>query len=179
MNKKFQKNLGLMVGVFPTILMIGLLSFPPLTSALVREKTPDFSSPFWINSEPKSLTKLRGKVVMVEFWTFGCYNCRNVEPQIKKWNQTYSDQGLVIIGVHTPEFAYEKNIESVREYVKKNNIRYSVAIDNTFSIWNHYNNRYWPTIYLIDKKGQIRYSRIGEGGYSKTEAMIQRLLSEP
>ncbi|MCI0528043.1 MAG: redoxin domain-containing protein, partial [Nitrospira sp.] len=140
---------------------------------------PELTSSAWINSEPKSLNDLRGKVVLVEFWTFGCYNCRNVEPQIKKWHQNYAGQGLVVIGVHSPELSYEKDIDSVRRYVKEHGIQYAVAIDNDFAIWDRYENHYWPAIYLIDKIGVIRYIRIGEGGYTETEKMIKRLLTEP
>lgn len=142
-------------------------------------KAPEIAGPAWINSEPKSLNDLRGKFVLVEFWTFGCYNCRNVEPQIKKWPQNYAGQGLVLIGVHSPEWAYEKDIDSVRRYVKEHGIQYAVAIDNDFAIWNRYENHYWPAVYLIDKIGVIRYIRIGEGGYTGTEKMIKKLLAEP
>ena len=115
---------------------------------------------------------------MVEFWTFGCYNCRNVEPYIKKWHERYHDKGLTIIGVHSPEFDRERDLDNVRRYVKEHQIKYSVAIDNDFVIWNRFNNRYWPALYLIDKQGNIRYTHIGEGGYTKTEQWINRLLSE-
>jgi len=115
---------------------------------------------------------------MVEFWTFGCFNCRNVEPQVKKWHSTYADRGLVVIGVHSPEFDYEKNIDAVKNYVRREQIPYAVVLDNDFTIWNQYANHYWPAIYLIDKQGIIRYIRIGEGGYLKTEEMIKKLLSE-
>jgi len=153
-----------------------LLVYPQDAQAFVGRKAPEITSPVWINSEPKSLSSLRGKVVLMEFWTFGCFNCRNVEPQIKKWHQNYVDSGLVVIGIHSPEFAYERNIDSVKRYVKKNAIAYSVAIDDDFAIWNRYANRYWPAIYLIDKQGIIRYIRVGEGGYTETEEMIRKLL---
>ena len=139
---------------------------------------PDITSPDWINSEPQSLDSLRGKVVLAEFWTFGCFNCRNVEPQVKEWHQRYADQGLVVIGIHSPEFAFEKDVEAVRRYVKEHEIRYPVAIDNDFTNWKRFRNRYWPAMYLIDKQGVIRYVRIGEGGYAQTERVIQTLLAE-
>ncbi len=158
---------------------VGLLAFAPQAAhALIGMKAPDITSPAWINSEPQSLDSLRGKVVLVEFWTFGCFNCRNVEPQVKRWHETYAGQGLAVIGIHSPEFAFEKNVEAVRRYVKEHDIRYPVAIDNDFINWNRFGNRYWPAMYLIDKQGVIRYVRIGEGGYSQTERVIQTLLAE-
>lgn len=166
------------VGLLILIFLTTLLVFSPLSHAFVGERAPEILSPFWINSEPKSSASLKGKVVMVEFWTFGCYNCRNVEPQIKKWHHSFSDKGLVIIGVHSPEFSFEKDIEAVEHYVKKNGIYYPIAIDNTFTIWKNFKNRYWPALYLIDRKGIIRHIRIGEGGYHQTEDMIIKLLGE-
>jgi thiol-disulfide isomerase/thioredoxin len=117
-------------------------------------------------------------VVLVEFWTLGCYNCRNVEPYVKEWHRKYSDNGLVIIGVHSPEFSHERAIENVKRYVNEHAIRYAVAIDNDFATWKRYGNRYWPAMYLIDKRGVIRYIRIGEGGYRRTEEQILSLLAE-
>lgn len=164
-----------LAGVLFTILLV----YSPDAQAFLGMKAPEITSPIWINSEPKSLNDFRGKVILVEFWTFGCYNCRNVEPQIKKWHQSYADQGLVVIGIHSPEFSYEKNIDAVKRYVRENDILYTVALDNDFTIWNRYGNHYWPAVYLIDKKGVIRYIRIGEGGYTETEETIKRLLTEP
>ncbi|MBI3597397.1 MAG: redoxin domain-containing protein [Nitrospirae bacterium] len=155
-----------------------LLIYSVDAQAVIGRKAPEIISPAWINSEPQSLSDLRGKVVMVEFWTFGCYNCRNVEPQIKKWHRTYADRGLVVIGIHTPEFSYEKEVDAVKKYVQEKMIPYAVAIDNDFTIWNQYQNHYWPAIYLIDKQGVIRYIRAGEGNYAETEKMIQNLLAE-
>ena len=141
-------------------------------------KAPAIYSTVWINSPPLSLESLRGKVVLVEFWTFGCFNCRNVEPKIKEWHDRYSHEGLVVIGIHSPEFSYERNIDRVKKYVWDKGIRYAVAIDNNFENWKRFRNRYWPAVYLIDKSGVIRYSRVGEGGYNKTEKIIQQLLNE-
>lgn len=132
----------------------------------------------WLNSQPLSMQALRGKVVLVEFWTFGCWNCRHVEPYIRQWHQRYNDKGLVVVGVHTPEFAYERKPDKLRNYVKENDIRYPVVIDNDSEIWRAFHNWAWPTIYLIGKKGEIRYSRIGEGGYRETERAIRELLGE-
>ncbi len=146
--------------------------------AAVGMKAPEIANESWLNSAPLRLADLRGKVVMVEFWTFGCYNCRNVEPYVKEWYRKYMDQGFVVIGVHSPEFRYEHDVESVRRYLAEHYIRYPVPIDNDFSTWNRYGNRYWPAMYLIDKRGTIRYVRIGEGGYEEMERLIQSLLAE-
>ncbi len=146
--------------------------------AFLGRKAPEVTSQVWINSDPLSLQGLKGKVALVEFWTFGCFNCRNVEPKVKEWHQRYADKGLVVIGIHSPEFSYEKNVAAVREYVRTNGIHYPVAIDNEFVNWDRYGNRYWPCMYLIDKQGVIRYLRAGEGGYGQTEQVIQNLLAE-
>jgi thiol-disulfide isomerase/thioredoxin len=159
--------------------MIGVVFyFAPLSFAKSLQ-APEILSSTWINSKPLKMEDLRGKVVMVEFWTFGCWNCRNIEPYVKEWHQRYAKDGLVIIAVHSPEFDYEKEIEKVKNYVQENNISYAVPIDNEFRNWRQYRNRYWPTLYVIDKKGTIQYTRIGEGAYEQTEQTIQRLLAEP
>jgi len=150
-----------------------------VATAGVGMKAPEITNQTWLNSPPLRLSDLKGKVVMVEFWTFGCYNCRNVEPYVKQWHQKYVDQGFVVIGVHSPEFSHEREIENVKRYLKEHDIRFAVPIDNDFSTWNKYGNRYWPAMYLIDKQGMIRHVRIGEGGYSKTEQLIQTMLAEP
>jgi len=156
----------------------GLACVQPVHALMVGMKAPDVTSPAWINAEPQSLGSLRGRVVLVEFWTFGCYNCRTVELYVKQWHERYTDRGLVVIGIHSPEFAYEKNVEAVTRYVQEHNIRYAVAVDNEFVNWHRFGNRYVPTMYLIDKSGVVRYVRIGEGGYRETEQLIQRLLAQ-
>ena len=137
---------------------------------------PEISGQSWLNSQPLKLVELRGKVVLVEFWTFGCFNCRNVQPYVKGWHQKYADHGLVVIGVHAPEFSYERVIANVQRYVRDHAIQYPVAIDNDFDTWKRYSNRYWPAMYLIDKRGIIRYLRVGEGGYRETELQIRALV---
>lgn len=141
-------------------------------------KAPAIVSDTWLNTGAVQWSDLRGKVVLVEFWTFGCRNCRNVEPYIKAWYQQFHSSGLEIISVHSPEFDYEKNVENVRQYVVREGLEYPVAIDNGFSNWERYDNRFWPTLYLIDKAGYIRHIKIGEGGYKGTELRIQALLNE-
>jgi thiol-disulfide isomerase/thioredoxin len=147
-------------------------------SQATGRRAPEFTNATWINSAPLRLTDLRGKVVLVEFWTFGCYNCRNVEPYVKSWHDKFKGGGLVVIGVHAPEFGYERILKNVRNYVREHNIQYAVVIDNDYITWNGYQNRYWPAIYLIDKQGVIRYTRIGEGSYDRTEKQIVDLLAE-
>lgn len=139
---------------------------------------PEFASGAWINSEPLTLQSLRGRVVLVEFWTFGCYNCRNTLPAVKRWNESYSDKGLTIVGVHSPEFDNEKKVENVRREVASLGVKYPVVTDNEYETWRAYNVRAWPTIFVLDKSGRIRWTHVGEGRYDETEQVIQKLLSE-
>ena len=156
-----------------------MLLIPMLTEAgEERLLAPDISTKQWLNSRPLSMQELRGKVVLVEFWTFGCWNCKNVEPYIKQWHKKYQSKGLVVIGVHTPEFAYEHKLDNLRNYLDEHDIHYPVAVDNDAKIWHAFRNWAWPTVYLVGKQGEIRYKRIGEGGYRETEATIRKLLSE-
>ena len=143
-----------------------------------RFSPPEITSQTQLNSEPLRLENLGGKVVMVEFWTFGCWNCRNVESYVQEWHEKYAKQGLVVIAGHSPEFKYEYDVEKVKGYIHDYRIPYAVSIDNEFRNWRQYRNHYWPTLYLIDKRGVIQYVRIGEGGYEETEQTIQRLLAE-
>ena len=121
---------------------------------------------------------LRGKIVLIDFWTYSCINCIRTLPYLKEWHTKYKDQGLVIIGVHTPEFEFEKDYENVKRFVEENDIFYPVVLDNDYRTWRAYNNRYWPRKYLIDADGYIRYDHIGEGAYEETEKKIQELLAE-
>lgn len=132
----------------------------------------------WINSPPLSAADLRGKVVLVDFWTYSCINCLRSLPYVNAWAEKYKDQGLVVIGVHAPEFAFEKDINNVAKAVKDLNISYPVAIDNNYAIWRGFNNRYWPAHYFIDGQGRIRGHHFGEGNYDESEKMIQQLLAE-
>ncbi len=133
----------------------------------------------WINSEPLTLDELRGNVVLVDFWTYSCINCIRTLPYVKSWHDKYADQGLVIIGMHSPEFSFEKERAGVIEAAKKFGLEYPIAQDNDFVTWRSFNNMYWPSKYLIDRNGVIRYTHIGEGAYEQTERMIQQLLAEP
>lgn len=132
----------------------------------------------WINSDPITLESLKGKVVIVDFWTYSCINCQRTLPYLKRWNEKYADKGLVIIGVHSPEFEFEKSEKNVRMAVKDFGLRYPIMQDNDFSTWKAYSNRYWPAKYFIDQNGYIRYTHFGEGGYDESEKVIQELLKE-
>lgn len=142
-------------------------------------KAPEFiAGGEWINSNPLTMKELRGRVVLLDFWTYTCINCIRTLPYLKTWHAKYRDKGFVIIGVHTPEFEFEKNPENVKKAIKDFDIEYPVMQDNNYATWNAYANRYWPAKYLIDKTGKIRYTHFGEGDYDETEKVIQKLLSE-
>jgi len=134
----------------------------------------------WFNTagRPVTIASLRGKVVGVELWTAGCENCLNVLPYMKQWYAKYHQEGFVLVGVHTPEFAHEGQVKYVREAIARLGIAYPVVMDNDHRIWNAYHNNYWPALYLIDKHGQIRYTHVGEGDYDVTERQIIGLLKE-
>ena len=132
----------------------------------------------WLNSPPLSTASLRGKVVVVDFWTYSCINCLRSIPYVEAWAEKYRDLGLVVIGVHTPEFAFEKNVDNIRRAIADFKITYPVAVDSDWTIWRAFNNEYWPAHYFIDAKGQIRYTHFGEGDYDDSEAVIQDLLEE-
>ena len=132
----------------------------------------------WLNSPALTSESLRGKVVLVDFWTYDCINCQHTLPYVKDWAQKYEKDGLVVIGVHTPEYGFERIISNVRDEVRKLGITYPVAIDNNYAIWRNFDNQYWPAHYLIDAKGQVRFTHFGEGRYETQEKMIQQLLQE-
>lgn len=132
----------------------------------------------WLNSPPLSSDSLRGKVVLVDFWTYSCINCLRTLPYLKAWHEKYHTQGLVIIGVHTPEFSFEKDPQQVAQALRDLGVTYPVAMDNQFAVWNAFRNEYWPAHYLIDAQGNIRHRHAGEGAYQETEQMIQVLLKE-
>ncbi|AXJ04451.1 cytochrome C biogenesis protein [Pseudomonas fluorescens] len=132
----------------------------------------------WLNSPELTAQSLRGKVVLVDFWTYDCINCQHTLPYVKEWEKKYGKDGLVVIGVHTPEYGYERIIDNVKDQVQKLGITYPVAIDNNYAIWRNFDNQYWPAHYLVDAKGQVRYTHFGEGSYQAQEQMIQQLLKE-
>lgn len=132
----------------------------------------------WINSPPLSIAGLRGKVIVVNFWTFDCANCQHTLPHVVQWYERYRDRGLVVIGIHTPEFPHERGRAATEAAVNGYGIRYPVAQDNNSVTWRAYGNRYWPAFYFIDAHGEVRYEHFGEGGYEDSEAVIQQLLAE-
>ena len=143
------------------------------------KKAPEFTGiTSYINTNATELSDLKGKVVLVDFWTYSCINCIRTLPYLVDWNQKYSDKGLVIVGVHSPEFEFEKNIDNVKQAVTRFGIEYPVLLDNDHGTWNAFQNSYWPRKYLVDSEGYIRYDHIGEGGYVETENAIKNLLSE-
>ncbi len=162
----------------------------PVASSQVRTDTltilnankiaPEFAGiSKWLNPEkPLTIAGLRGKVVLIDFWTNQCINCIHTLPYVTKWYDKYKDSGFVVIGVHTPELAYERTVASVEQAITTYGIHYPVALDNDYSTWKAYDNQYWPAEYLIDKKGIIRRTHFGEGEYEETEQVIQTLLKE-
>ncbi len=149
----------------------------------VKEETkappaPEISSGIWINSEPLTLKSLQGRVVLIDFWTFACYNCRNTLPALTKWDAQYRDQGLTIIGVHTPELDFERDIDQLRREIAEFGIKYPVVTDQDYSTWKTYRVEAWPTVFLLDKQGRVRWTHVGEGYYVETEEAIKKLLAE-
>lgn len=183
---------NLLIGVVVGVLIVGasvaatgftrrLLSpFRIITAHRISELTtaPELAAGDWINSEPLKLSELRGRVVLIDFWTFGCYNCRNTLPYIKGWHDRYRDKGLTVIGVHSPEFDYEKKVENLRREVASLEIHYPVVSDNDYKTWDAYNVAAWPTLFVIDKQGRMRWMHVGEGAYEEAERLIQNLLAE-
>jgi thiol-disulfide isomerase/thioredoxin len=132
----------------------------------------------WLNSQPLMTDGLRGKVVLVQFWTYTCINWLRTLPYVSAWAEKYRDQGLVVIGVHTPEFAFEKDVANVRQAAKDMRVVYPIAIDNDYAIWRAFKNQYWPALYFVDAQGHIRHHQFGEGEYEQSERIIQQLLAE-
>ncbi len=144
------------------------------------ERAKEISTPdAFINTDPITIQEIIGKkVILVDFWTYSCINCKRTIPHLNSWHEKYKDKGLAIIGLHTPEFEFEKDLENVKRAVEKFDIKYPVVLDNDYSTWTAYRNQYWPRKYLIDIDGFIVYDRIGEGGYEETEEKIVELLNE-
>ncbi len=154
-------------------------SLPKSASLPDLGPAPELTNETWLNASASlRLADLHGKVVIVEMWTLGCINCQHVIPALKEWYSSYKDQGLVIIGNHYPEFDYETQFDNLKDAVARYGIEYPVAQDNDGATWRAYHNQYWPTLYLIDKRGHIRYVHIGEGNYKETEENIKALLEE-
>ena len=156
----------------------------PATLQPVAEVAPSSAMPSlsggtgWINGDPVSPASLKGKVVLIDFWTWDCINCQHTLPHLRDWAKKYASQGLVVIGVHTPEYPWEKPLDSVKKAVDKWQIPWRVVTDNNYKIWTAFGNQYWPAHYYFDAKGQLRYASFGEGNYEKQEQVIQQLLKE-
>ena len=183
---------NLLVGITAGIIIVTALSYATGLTKLIRSSfgssaeykssesvtAPELAAGDWINSAPLKLNELRGRVVLIEFWTFGCINCRNTLPFVKSWHDRYRDKGLTVIGVHSPEFDEERNVDHLRREVSSLGIRYPIVTDNDYQTWKAYKVEAWPTVFLLDKLGRIRWMRVGEGDYDETERLIQQLLAE-
>ncbi len=188
MERRRNMLIGIIVGVVivaATVYVTGLSErlLAPFGTSAEYESSESTTAPalahgYWINSEPLKLENLRGRVVLVEFWTFGCINCRNTLPFVKSWHDRYREKGLTVIGVHSPEFAEERIAENLRGQVVSLGINYPVVSDNDYQTWNAYDVYAWPTMLLLDKQGRIRAKHVGEGNYDETERQIQKLLAE-
>jgi thiol-disulfide isomerase/thioredoxin len=154
-------------------------SAPAAIQLPVEGGWPSVDSPTeWLNSQPLTSAALRGKVVLVDFWTYSCINWRRTLPYVRAWAAKYKDQGLVVIGVHTPEFSFETNVDNVRQAAKEMKIAYPITIDNDRAIWRAFKNDIWPALYFVDAQGNIRHHQFGEGDYARSERIIQQLLAE-
>jgi len=183
---------NMLIGIVTGVIIVAALSYATGVTKLIRNSfgssteykssgsaaAPDLANGDWINSAPLKLQDLRGRVVLIEFWTFGCINCRNTLPFVKSWHDRYQAKGLTVIGVHSPEFDEERNVESLRREVTSLDLRYAVVTDNDYETWNAYHVEAWPTAFLLDKKGRIRWMHVGEGGYDEADLLIQKLLAE-
>ena len=143
-------------------------------------RAEEISSPSgFVNADDFSVREAAGEnVVLVEFWTYTCFNCQNVQPHINSWHDAYAGEGLQVVGIHTPEFGFEREYANVRSAVREAGIEYPVVLDNSYATWDAYDNRYWPAIYLVDADGFVRYKHFGEGAYGETEAKIEELLAQ-
>ena len=152
---------------------------PPVNRLPIEGNFPSLGGPTtWLNSPPLTAKSLRGKPVLIDFWTYTCVNWRRTLPYLRAWAEKYKQQGLVVIGVHTPEFDFEKNLDNIRQAATEMGVPYPIAVDSDRKIWQAFNNEYWPALYLIDAQGHIRYHQFGEGEYARSEEVIQQLLTE-
>jgi thiol-disulfide isomerase/thioredoxin len=169
--------LGLRPKVSGAISTPNLSATSPVMAALPRQMLPEFQGiSQWLNSSPLTIADLKGQVVLVQFWTFSCINCLRTLPYVTRWHQQFANRGLKIIGIHTPEFGFERDANNVKQALAKNRITYPVPLDNAYKTWKAYGNQYWPNLYLADRQGVLRYSHSGEGAYDKTEQTIRSLL---
>ncbi|MCP1761884.1 thioredoxin family protein [Bradyrhizobium japonicum] len=164
--------------VIPGICGEAARATPVVTAAASRQTAPDFTGiNNWFNSKPLRIADLRGKVVLVDFWTYGCVNCVNTLPHVTDLYAKYKDKGLVVVGVHTPEFPFERSAANVQAALKRHGITYPVAQDNDSKTWNAYQNQYWPAQYIIDQSGKIVFQHEGEGRYDEIDRTVAKLLN--
>ncbi len=169
--RRFLGSAALTIGALGFGMIVSAKTLPGELGSLVKATT-------WLNSQPLTAAQLDGKIVLVDFWTYSCINWRRQLPYVRAWAEKYRDHGLVVIGVHAPEFSFEKDIENVRWAAKDMRIQYPIVIDNDHQIWRAFNNEYWPALYFADEQGHIRHQVFGEGQYQQSEAVIQRLLAK-
>lgn len=188
----FYLGLGILGAGAASALKLGTRQQSPMTTSLPAatkpetavlaangKSLPDFQGiQQWLNSNPLSIADLKGNVVLIQFWTFACINCQRTLPHITQWHRQYASQGLKVIGIHTPEFAFERDPNNIKRALQQHQITYPVPIDNDYRTWKAYQNEYWPHLFLADRRGLMRYDHIGEGAYDTTEQMIQKLLQE-
>ena len=166
------------VVLLTVMLIVFAMRYRDVANTEVDTLAPEFTGiEHWVNSSPLTMQKLRGKVVIVEFWASTCVNCLHALPHSQQWYDRYKDQGLVVVGVHTPEFDSERSFESMQRAMQQVQINFPVAQDNQRATWNAYHNQYWPTLYLIDRRGHVVMRHVGEGDYADTEQLMRELLS--
>ncbi len=147
------------------------------TAATTPRSLPEFTGvQEWLNSSPLTIADLKGSVVLIQIWTFACINCQRTLPYVTKWHQTYANQGLKVVGIHTPEFPFERDVNQIKAALNKHRITYPIAVDNQHKMWSAYENEYWPHLFLADRRGIVQYDHIGEGAYDRTEQKIRQLL---
>jgi thiol-disulfide isomerase/thioredoxin len=174
-----QVNLSRRRFVGTAVMTIAASQFGTIGSAKGRSELSSLTrATTWLNSQPLNDETLQGKIVLVEFWTYSCINWRRQLPYVRAWAEKYKDRGLVVIGVHSPEFSFEKVIDNIRWATKDMRIDYPIAVDSEHAIWQGFHNEYWPALYFVDAKGKIRHQQFGEGQYEQSERVIQKLLSE-
>lgn len=167
-----------LMSTIPSVSAADANSSPAIRLAEAGGKAPEFKGlSNWFNSAPLSMSALRGKVVLVGFWTYGCVNCVNTLPHVTQLYEKYKDRGLVVVGIHTPEFPFERSTGNVQAALKRHGITYPVAQDNDSATWNAYSNKYWPAQYIVDQNGNVVYTHAGEGAYDVMDRTVAKLLN--
>ncbi|HTH60521.1 MAG TPA: thioredoxin family protein [Paraburkholderia sp.] len=177
------KTLGIAAACCAGAAAIGIATATPTAAVAASLRSgapaPEFAGiAAWLNSDPLTARQLKGRVLLVDFWTASCINCIHTLPFVTQWDRKYREQGLTVVGVHTPEFESERDMAIVQAAIRRYGITYPVALDNQYRTWNAYGNQYWPAFYLIDRRGRVVYTHVGEGDYAQTEAAIQAALAQ-